>query len=136
MPGTMVSDSLALSLHDGTAITATGAGSAGWVECDWPCDVAQVEAVIAACSGTGAVVYIQIQGATDSSGTGKVVMGVLGPITDASDNLTYRVPVYMDKKYIRAYAYAAGTTPSVTPTIKLREKHYQKTATTTGGLAT
>lgn len=136
MPGTLVSDSLALSLHDGTAITASGAGSAGWVECDWPAGVAQVEAVIGACTGTSVFAYVQIQGATDSSGTGKVVMGVLGPITDTSDSATYRVPVYMDKKYVRAYVYAAGTTPSVTPTIVLREKHYQKTATTTGGLAT
>lgn len=134
MSGTQVSDSLALELHDGTAITAAGAGSGGWVAAGWPGPV-QVEAVCAASSGTSALVYLQLQGADESDGTGKVVLGVLGPLTENSDGATYRAIAYADKAYLRVYATASGTAPSVTPTVKVREPQYKVTATTTGGVA-
>lgn len=136
MAGTLVSDSLALALNDGGASTTSEAGSAGWVAAEWPDGVAQAEVALGTCTGTSVIAFIEIQSADDNTGTNKRVVGVVGPITEASDDVTYRVPIYANDPYVRCYVnIATGTSPSITPTVTLREKHYQRTVSTTGGIA-
>jgi len=136
MPGSLVSDSLALALNDGGASTSSEAGSAGWVEADWPVGVAAIQVEMGACSDTGGLAFVMLEASDASDGSNPVTCGAAGPFDANSANDTYLTPVYVGPKgkYVRASIVAAGTV-SVTPTVTLVECHYQRTATSTSGLA-
>ena len=139
MPGSLVSDALADStyrLNDGGASTSSEAGSDGWVQYEWPNGVAQLEVALGTCSGTDVVAFVTVEASDASDGSNPVVCGSAGPFSGTSDDTTYRMPVYIGPrgKYVQCYInIAAGTSPSITPTVTLQEMHYQATATTTAG---
>lgn len=130
MPGTLVSDSLAPQLADGSNITATANGTA--VEVPYP-GVVAVELVTGTCTGTSVTCDVEIQGC-DASGFGSNVVsyGRFARLTEASDAVTKVLIAEVRHRYMRAVYTVAGTSPVLPITIKVRDQHYkQVTATRT-----
>jgi hypothetical protein len=121
MPGTLVQDTNAPTLFDGTAQTASTDGA--WTYCPGRgCQRARLS--LGACSGTSVLGRIWLEMADDSGGTNAVEIGAFESVTDADDNLVAYLDVYIDRKYVRARSAISGTSPSITPTVKLHHAHY------------
>ena len=136
MPGTLVTDALAVVLDDGGATTANATGSAGWVNVDWPGGHAALQVVMSACTDGGGVAFVILESSDASDGANPVTCGAAGPFDANSANATYLCPVFVGArgKYVRASIVAEGTV-SVTPATSLVEPHYLRTAASTAGLA-
>lgn len=132
MPGTLASDKLAAELNDGTAITSATTTTGSAVQVDYPLDC-EVEAVTGTMTGAG-FADIEIQACDASNfGSGVVVLGRFGQLTEADDGETKRLNVYCAKKYMRAVVVTTGTPTSYPITITVRPCNYKRTPTTTAG---
>lgn len=86
---------------------------------------------VGAVTGTSVVCDVQVEAADDSSGTNSVVLGKFATVDENDDNTSRVLEVSNSKQYMRAIAYISGTTPSVTATVKVREKHDRRSDTRT-----
>lgn len=127
--GTLIRDAAAATVLTLTAATSDETTTA-WTEVPYTWEHS-VWLDVGAVTGTSVVCDVVVQAAEDSSGTGVVDLGTFSTVDENSDNTSQVLEVSQAKQYMRAIAYISGTTPVVTATVKVREKHDRRTATRT-----
>lgn len=132
MPGTLVHDSLAPVLQNGT-ITTTTTGSAITVNRPGKARFRLTTGTVASTSNS-ATLAVEIQASDDSAfSTGVVSCGQFKSLalSDAlSSSLTKYLQAYVYKTYVRAVSTVGGTAPSWgSLKITMEEPNYERTTT-------
>jgi len=127
MPGTLVSDSLAVVLSSANITSATTTTGTAF-EISWPGNI-QIEAVIGTQTGTHTE-DIEVQ-ASDSStfASTNVSLGRFAQIANTA-TATQRLTAFCNKKYIRCVRITAGTVTASTITVTVRPVTFQRALTT------
>ena len=119
MPGTLVTDAIAVDIFAGVTLNAAGTTSGTVQQLDKPGQV-QVEMITGTVTGTSPTLDVEVKGADDSAFTTNVVsfgrFSQLSGTGSAQTGLTRRLFARVDKKYVRATVIVGGTTPVYTGT--------------------
>jgi hypothetical protein len=118
--GTLIRDSLAATLADGSNITASADGTG--VRVGFPGHV-QVEVVTGTVTGSSPKCDIEIQGCWVSDFSANVVSYGFFEQLDGAGTDDAGMDVYADSPYMRAVYVVSGTSPVFPLTIKVREAH-------------
>lgn len=132
MPGTLVTDALAVDLLSGLDLDGASTQTGTAVEVNKPGDVAFVLTTTTV-TGADASIDIEIQGSDASGfGSGVVSYGHFDPVIVTDDNVTRVLNAKVYKRYVRAVVILGGTAPVCTgSTVYTRQPHLKRTSSTT-----
>lgn len=127
--GTVVQDATAATILT-LANATTDATATAWTAVPFTWEHSVVFAV-GAVTGTSVVCDVQVEAADDSSGTNSIILGKFATVDENDDNTDRVLEVSNSKAYMRAIAWISGTSPDVTGTVKVREKHDRRSGSRT-----